>query len=634
MAKISLFASTEEMLEQAKAFMDRKGIHNVELLLSNNATVVDDAVNAAARGVEIIIARGNFSSLIRRYTKMPVVDIVLTVQEMGLLIKKAKAILEKESPVIGVVGVRNLFCDMRYFENIFGIILKTYLVDNIDELKTATEQAISDGVDIVFGGQKVLGFLADSDIPRLFISSTEDSIQQAFQIAASVEYAFDMEKKNSVELRTLLDYSFNSIIRINNAGEIVALNHLAETMLKVKSADIIAKPIHELLGEFDRQQLDGVLRDGREVFATITHFNNKAFVYNLVPITINGRIDGAIMSGHEIDKLNKLEADTRKRHYSQKELPKFTFAWMEQNVVLSDDIYKMAARFAQSSAPILILGGAGFEAEILAQSIHNASKRKSNPYMSAKCAAYQDEDQLKHLFGTGSNKLGDSIISDAHNGTLFIDEIDALSQQAQYRILKLVTENASIQGRDYRPLPVNVKLIAASRKNLWELVASGQFREDLYHALSTLMITLAPLHERKDEISRWVDRYVAQFSDTYARYISLTQGARRLLIEYPWQSNVPQLRSFCEKLVLSSPKRSVDEIIVSQLLQETYPIIKKMSPEPIVVYQDPEASLISELLAKHNGNRKNVANEMNISTTTLWRKIKKYRITPSAFHLS
>ncbi len=626
MANKTLFAATEKMLYQAKSYIERNDISSIELLLSSNEDIIEDALKAISRGTEIIIARGNYASLVRKNSKIPVVDIVVTVQEMGILIDEAKKIINKNRPKIGVVGTSNLYCDMRYFNDIFGISLKEYLVDDISDLKAATEHALSDKVDIIFGGRKVGEYVAGSEIPYLFIDSTADSIQQAFQTTASVEYAIELEKKNSAEFKTLLDYSFSSIIKFDSAGEVVTLNHIAEKIFRVKAADVISKSIYELIGEFDKQQFHDVLKNGREVFASITYIHDKAIVYNLVPITIGDRIDGAIMQGFEIDKLNKLEADTRKRHHSLKGTPKFNFKWMEQNIGFDKETYKLAARFAQADAPILILGGTGFEAEIFAQSIHNASFRKNNPFISAECAAFQDEDQLSYLFGTATSKYHGGIVPDAHNGTLFINEIETLSIPAQYRVMKLITDKVSIQEGDHRLLPVDTKLIVRSRKNLWDLVAAGLFREDLYQALSSLMITLAPLYERKEEVAKWVDHYITHYSNSHSRYISITKGARKLLIEYPWQSNVPQLRNFCEKLVISSPRRSVDEIIVSQLLEEAYPSLNKTPSGTIIVYKEPEAALINELLIKHNGNRKNVANEMNISTTTLWRKIKKHRI--------
>ena len=622
MAKMVLFSPREEMIDQARHVMQRLGINDVDIKLISSSNAVDEAQKALSDGVDIIIARGNHASLIRRYTNIPTVEIVLTAQEMGILITKAKTLLNKENPIIGVVGFGNMFCDMRFFDEIFQIRLKTYYVNYTEELKSAVDRAAQDGVDIV------TEYANDIGVPNMFLSSGEDSIQQALRVASSVAYASDLEKKNSAELRTLLDFSFNGIIKLSSSGEILVLNHIAENLLNKNEADVIGQSILDLFPSLDQYHLDQVLKKGQEVFSTFLVLNGLDIAVNLAPIKLGNQVEGAILSCHEIRKLNQLEAEARRELYVQGRIPKYNFEWIQKNLRIDAEFIKKAKRYAQSNAPLLINGESDVEGEILAQSIHNDSLRKTGPYVSARCAAYDKNEQLTHLFGSGSGNTKNGVISDAHGGTLFIDEISELSPCAQYRLYKLISEHVLIRDGDNRPLPVNIRIITATEKNLWCLVEEGKFRKDLYYAVSTLTLSPVPLRERKDEIGMWIDKYIKEYSDTYSRYIVLTKGARTILAEYPWDGNFIQLRGFCENLVLSSMKRSVDEIIVSQMLNEAYPVVRRKKPnQPIIVYKDPEAAYIAELLEKHDGNRSLVANEMNISTTTLWRKIKKHKIS-------
>ena len=123
-------------------------------------------------------------------------------------------------------------------------------------------------------------------------------------------------------------------------------------------------------------------------------------------------------------------------------------------------------------------------------------------------------------------------------------------------------------GTGQPALPVSIRVIAATRQNLWALAEEGRFRKDLYYAITTLTLKPVPLRERKEDLVRYAEDYIENFCKLYSKYIKLTKGAMARIAEYPWEGNVYQLRDFCEKLVLTSNRRSVDEIQVEQLLNE------------------------------------------------------------------
>lgn len=628
MAKFIFLSPRQDMIAQAQSVNAKlKTPLSVEMKLVTSETVVDEADQAFANGAEIAIARGNYASLIKRFAEIPVVEIVLTAQELGLVIIQAKKLSYNPVPVIGLVGFANMFPDVRYFNELFDIELKTYYVKVMEELNDAVSHAIADEVDVIIGGDIVASLSQSSGIPTLFFESTEDSIQQAFRVASSVAYASDLEKKNNSELRALLDFSFNAIIRLNAKGEIQILNHIARNLLEIEEEDVLGQPIEQYV-PLEPGHLATVLEDGEEIFSYYLQIKGKEVALNLAPLKLGNHIDGAILSLHEVHKIHELEAEARTKLYLRGRKASFTFADLEQNLVVDSAVLETAKQFAQSEAPLLLFNETGFETELLAQAIHTQSPRAHGPFVPARPAAYDKSEQLWYLFGSGSGSTKEGLFASAHTGTLYIDEISELTSAAQYRLYKLLTEHIIIRDNDLRPLPANIRLIAASGHDLAVLVEEGKFRQDLYYVLNTLSLALTPLHQRPADLEILIDRYIKEFSELYSRYIVLTQGAKAALINYPWSGNHLQVRSFLERLVLSAPRRSVDEIQVSRLLTEAYPIILHRKPEePIIVYKDPEAAVIAELLQKHQGSRQAVASEMGISTTTLWRKMKKYQIT-------
>ena len=218
MGKIALLVSREEMLHQAHNILQEKPYKIGEMRVIRTKDAVLEARESISAGATIIIARGLQASLIKQYTDIPVVEIVLTAQEMGLLMVKAKEILKKPKPVIAVVGFQNMFCDMSYFDAIYDIELRTYFAPDGAHLEASARQAIEEQADLLIGGDTAVGVAAKAGIPSLFLSITEDSLKNAFSMAESMAYAMEVEKKNAAQMETLLDYSFSGVIKLDGRG--------------------------------------------------------------------------------------------------------------------------------------------------------------------------------------------------------------------------------------------------------------------------------------------------------------------------------------------------------------------------------------------------------------------------------
>lgn len=174
---------------------------------------------------------------------------------------------------------------------------------------------------------------------------------------------------------------------------------------------------------------------------------------------------------------------------------------------------------------------------------------------------------------------------------------------------------------------LDVRLIAGTRTDLSVMVADGRFRGDLYYAIAGLSMELVPVRERPGDIARLINGYLQDFCTRNACYLKLSEGAMKVLCDYSWKGNEIQLENFCERLFLTTTKKVIDEGMVRHLLEILYPEVEEVDGEKrAVVYQAPEARKLIRLLEECGGNRRLAAQKLGISTTTLWRRLKKYGI--------
>jgi len=233
------------------------------------------------------------------------------------------------------------------------------------------------------------------------------------------------------------------------------------------------------------------------------------------------------------------------------------------------------------------------------------------------------------LFGNYSTRKDTPacIAEMAQNGTLYLCNVDFMMLETQNKLLNLI-QGKFIHNGATSPVSANVRVIASAEHNLLERVENGEFRRDLFYALNVLSLDVPALRERREDIPGWLDYYLEEYQEKYKRYLHLTNGARQFAKEYDWPGNLDQMNSVCERIVMLTEKRNVDEVFLRKQLEEVTPLMTAKA-EKVVLIQDPMALKISRLLSEHSGNREKVASELGISKTTLWRYMKKYGIEPN-----
>ncbi|MDF2615974.1 MAG: Transcriptional regulator containing AAA-type ATPase, and DNA-binding domain [Sedimentibacter sp.] len=297
---------------------------------------------------------------------------------------------------------------------------------------------------------------------------------------------------------------------------------------------------------------------------------------------------------------------------------------------LANTIYK-AKKYSKSNCAVLITGETGTGKEIFAQSMHNYSDRANEPFVAINCAALPSSILESELFGyvkgafTGAKdegKLG--IFELAHNGTVFLDEIGEMDINIQAKILRVLQEKEVSRLGDNKIIPIDVRIISATNKDLHELIKEKKFREDLYYRLGVLELNLPPLNQRLDDIPYLVDYYLRKNSYD----VTFSNDTIELLCSGSYPGNVRQLFNILERAIVLADSRYISSEDFKNIINmnnfETINVINDNSLKNS--NKNHESSKIIRTLEKYNGDRKKTSQELNISLTTLWRKMKKYDI--------
>lgn len=621
MGKIALLVSRDEMLYQAHNILQEKKYEIEEMRVIQTEKAVLEARASIANGAAIIIARGLQASLIKQYTDIPVVEIVITAQEMAILVKKAKQIINKQRPVIAVVGFKNMFCDMSYFDTIYDIELRTYYSLDGTGLRDAAVSAAEDEADLIIGGDTAVEVATQYKVPSLFLSTTEDSLRTALSMAESMNYAMGVEKRNAAQIETLLDYSFSGLVKMDQNGIITDVNPIMEDILETKKELTVGKHVWDIFRDIEKDKLEQVLTQGQESYSLFMQVKSTAIFAILVPVQIDGWVDGAILSCHKIKKKQEYKQDSFRKQSKNRRVALGNFQDILQQSKLMKDCIYLARLYAQSDKPVLITGGTGTEKRLMAQSIHNNSLRSDESYVEVHCFGLSEEAQLNIIFGEKG-----ALVS-AQDGTILIEDIQRLSLENQDRLYQLIRYKVRSENALSQLEPADVRVLVTAPTSLASAVEQGDFKEDLYYLLNGLNIAISPIRERKEDLKQIIANCIKESCDRYSRYHVLTNGALKSLMEYSWKGNLIQIESFCERLILTANKRTIDEIVVNHLLQELYPETQPdIKDEPRYTYKSKEALAIQNALEKHRGSREQTAKELGISKATLWRHMKKYEI--------
>lgn len=622
MAKVGFLFPSPELCEMVKPML-AEFHHIVPFCIDyiHNDEAEERARQLEQEGCDLIVARGLQALRAQSSTHIPLVNIEVTMQELGMFAQELQQQLQKEHPVLAVIGFSNMFADTTHFEELFGIRLRRYMAHGDADLIPMTQRAIQEGCDGIIGGLRMCEYARSRGVATRYFSIGHESLRNALVMAELTGRTIDLERRSRAEISLMFNSAHSGLMQIDREGWILRANARAFHLLDKSPRELIQHRIQEIYPKLEKRTLDILLGRSQDSYATLPD-SRRSLIVNSAALEIDGHTDSILLTIEEGQRVLEMDSELRKELYRWGFVAKYTFENLPAKAGGSIAVNALAKRMAQLNAPVLISGEIGTGKLMMAQCIHNASPQTGNAFVSLDCSAWQADTLDTMLFGNySSRKDSPACLAElAQDGTLYLSHVDSLPYEAQYKLLNLM-QGRFLHNGNNQPRLANVRVIASTNINLTACVDKGSFRSDLYYALNVLTLKLQPLRFRREDIPEWVDRYLEEWQSKHKRYVHLTDGARRFLQSYDWPGNLDQV----ERIVLLAQKRSVDEVFLSRQLDQIAPKILP-GTDSVVVYKDAKAVQLAEVLHRNGGNRKKAAEELGISKTTLWRYMKKYGI--------
>jgi len=449
-------------------------------------------------------------------------------------------------------------------------------------------------------------------------------------------------------IEEILDCMYDGIYITDGNGVTLFINKSYSSMSGIKKEDAVGFHMQDLIkkGYFLESASLKVIETKKPVSIIDCFSNGKKCLATANPVfDENGQIKMVVTNLRDMTELldlkNQLEElyDLNKKYYFElKELRKdienkYNIIGSSKSMI---EIYEIIDRIAETDATVLVLGETGVGKEVVAREIHKNSLRKNGPFIKVNCASIPESLFESELFGydkgafTGAISKGKpGLLELAHNGTIFLDEIGELPLSAQPKLLRVLQEKKIIRVGGTESKRIDVRVIAATNKDLEKEVEKGTFREDLFYRLNVIPIKVPPLRKRREDIPLLSKHFLDLYNSKYNKTKTLSDTAFQLLKWYSWPGNVRQLKNLIERLVLICPYDIITDDYISRFIKkEEIEELYNIGREEITL--DEAVSIIERQLIyralKKYGTTRNAAKVLGVSQPTIVRKAKKYDI--------
>ena len=633
MKDIVVVAPINFMTDGARRDISENRYGNVELLEGDQRTDVEWAQMAIDGGAKVLVSRGGTYERLRSKFDLPIVETKVTAFDLIEAFKEVKRL--DDSGLVGVVGYHNVIDGAEIIAGVMNLKVVCYRVEDKRDVSAELERQIRLGVKVFLGDGNVVRAARDYDCKAVLVHSGSQAMQHAIEQARNILDATRQEKEKAQQFSTIIDFVHDGIIAIDSNGYVTLFNTASEKITGLGKQEALGRNIADII---PGARLTEVLETARTEIGDIQRLDAQTVIAsNRIPIVVDGEVRGAVATYQDITEVQKLEQAIRIR-LSEKG---FTARYRLSDIIHASGsmsrCIEAARKIARYDTSVLICGPSGVGKELFAQGIHNSSHRSNSPFVAINCAALPETLIESELFGysegsfTGATKKGKAgLFEMAHGGTIFLDEISELPLLLQGRLLRVLQEKQVMRLGDSKLIPVDVRIVCATNKDLRDLIDSNQFRRDLYFRIAVFNLYIPPLSERVEDVELLATHFVEEFGHRYRKgRMKLTGQAVKYLQAYEYSGNVRELQGMIERAVIISEGSTVD---VEDLTAMTWPKAQAPSDRSDAAFPDGctlaevENWYISHVLANANGSMAKCCSILGIDRTTLWRRVREGRL--------
>lgn len=589
--------------------------------------------------IDAIVAAGSNGHFLRRHLDIPVV----LVRVNGFDVMHGLACARNSSDRIALVTYEKAPEEFAHFMRMFDVAVSVHSYRSEEEAYLTVRELKAQGVDTVVAPGLVVDLARRHGLQGVLLYS-QQSVNEALDDAVEVGWVRRSEHAKRERINAILGELRDGVVAVDTEGCIDVLNPAMEKILGKSSRQLIGKPLEKVAEEFDLQE---TLQRQMPDLERIQKLQDRTVVTSRVPITEQGRLTGAVLICQDPETIRRMDRSLRTRRSSRARNARYGLDDIVGNTPAMSDVKARVLACARSQATVLIVGESGTGKELIAHSIHQESARRDQPFIAVNCGAFPASLLESELFGytegsfTGASRAGKvGLFEAAHTGTLFLDEIGEMPLSLQTRLLRVLQEREVLRIGATEPVPVDVRIIAATHQDLSELVADRRFRQDLYYRLNILLIKLAPLRERLGDLPLLIEALQHKLSSPSGGPRTLDPTMLKALIDgtrkYHWPGNIRELENVLERLMVlgnlygaHEPPCRILERIAPELLSAKDPaLISSHEPGDKLREQRlwSDRQLIQRALQDSAGNQTEAARQLNISRSTLWRRMKQLGI--------
>ncbi|GHU05281.1 sigma-54-dependent Fis family transcriptional regulator [Betaproteobacteria bacterium] len=546
---IALIAPYESMRVMAEQVIDEHD-YPIRVYQADMRKGAATARQALADGARILISRGGTARRINEELGIDIVEVRPSVYSAFAYIH-SQTVPDSRIAIVGfnpLISICTPVCD---------ILQRRYQAFELrDEQQFAhvMEKLIAWKPDVIIGDVVSVRLTKERGLDCHLIESSKETLIEAFDQAVLMLNNMNRQHASEKKLSAVLQCTREGALLLDGSRRVEEVNQRGCQLLHVSREEVIGKAFHEI---FPDKDINAAVANATDLQNALTQINDRRFVVDLVCSSKDIAADSVVVLFQRVEHIQQTETSIRSKLVDSGFYAKYTFdSIIHVSEAMRETISK-ARRYGKTDSNILIHGQTGTGKELFAQSIHNAGTRAKGPFVAVNCAALPGNLLESEMFGyapgafTGALRSGKTGLFElAHNGTIFLDEISEMEVFLQARLLRTLQSREVMRIGDNKLISVNVRIIAATNKDLQEEVRHGRMREDLFYRLSVLDLEIPPLRDRKGDAALLFQHFLDYYGDKYGwnppppsrQFLQAVENC-------PWQGNVRALENFAEKYV-------------------------------------------------------------------------------------